>query len=234
MKLDKSVHRVVDEAAQLVSEGRQIEAAALIEKAEAMSVPNGRPEEKAVVHRVTEKLAGNLAGVLSSAFQELEDHLMDEGRKLNTSLQQQLEKLQTTVESLGELKTRFDQLTERVSKQETAGTTAREQHGQLAAEVGLLRQAETRQGSEIVAIRQRADEMSSEIHRHDEELESLKSAFSESRDKISAMIERIDRQAEVLRFLHDAETKRATALEQALEAFAQLKTPLKAMAQSVY
>jgi chromosome segregation ATPase len=232
MKLDKNVHRVVDEAAQLVSEGRQIEAAALIEKAEAMSVPNGPPEEKAM-HRVTEKLAVNLAGVLTSAFQELEDHLMDEGRKLNTSLQQQLEKLQSTVEGLGELRTRFDQLTDRVARQEAASTTAREQHGQLSAEVGLLRQAESRQGSEIAAIRHRADEMSSEINRHDEELDNLKAAFSESKDRISAMIDRIDRQAEVIRFLHDAETKRANALEQALEVFAQLKTPLKVMAQSV-
>lgn len=228
---DQSVQNVLDEAAQLMAQGRHIEAAALLEKAEAMSSTNGHSEERAI-NRVTGKLAASLAGVLANAFQELEDHLMAEGRKLNLSLQQQLEKLQSTVESLGELKAGFDQLSERVSKQEAAGASAREQQSQLSAEIGLLRQAEARQGSEIADVRQRTEQMSGDINRHEEELSTIKAAFADSKEKIAAMIGRIDQQAEVIRYLHEAETKRAMALEQALEVFAQLRTPMKALAQS--
>jgi hypothetical protein len=46
------------------------------------------------------------------------------------------------------------------------------------------------------------------------------------------MIETIDKQAEVIRSLNEAEMRRAAALEQALGVFAQLSTPLKARAQS--
>jgi len=45
------------------------------------------------------------------------------------------------------------------------------------------------------------------------------------------MIETIDKQADVIRTLNEAELRRAAALEQALGVFAQLSTPLKTRTQ---
>ena len=239
---DQGVQKVVDEAAKLMAQGRQIEAGALIEKAEAMSGANGRPEENGhveengrphekVMSRINEKLAASLAEVLASAFRELEQHMMDEGRKLTQSFHHQIDKLQTTVESLGALKESLAQLAETVS-QNKAASPSQEQYSKLAAEVMELHKAEGRQDSDIADVRQKTAEMASEITRHQAELTTLKAAVSERSEKIASMIETIDKQSEVIRTLNEAETRRAAALEQALGVFAQLSTPLKARAQN--
>ena len=232
---DKGVQKVVDEAAKLMAQGRQIEAGALIEKAEAMSgangrvEENGRPQEK-VMNRINEKLAGSLAEVLAGAFHELEQHMMDEGRKLTQSFQHQIDKLQTTVESLGALKESLEALAETVS-QHKAASASQEQYSKLAAEIALLQKADGRQDADIADIRNKTAQMSSEINRHQAELVSLKAAVSDRSEKMASMIETIDKQSEVIRSLNEAETRRAAALEQALGVFAQLSTPLKARAQ---
>ncbi len=239
---DQSIQKVVDEAAKLMAQGRQIEAGALIEKAEAMSgangrveetvrvEENGRPQEK-VMNRINEKLAGSLAEVLAGAFHELEQHMMDEGRKLTQSFQHQIDKLQTTVESLGALKESLETLAETVS-QHKAASASQEQYNKLVAEIALLQKADSRQDSDIAEIRNKTAQISSEINRHQTELASLKAAVSDRSEKIASMIETIDKQSEVIRSLNEAETRRAAALEQALGVFAQLSTPLKARAQS--
>jgi chromosome segregation ATPase len=238
---DKSVQKVVDEAAKLMAQGRQIEAGALIEKAEAMSGSNGRQEENGrvesnghtqekVMNRINEKLAGSLAEVLAGAFHELEQHMMDEGKKLTQSFQHQIDKLQTTVESLGALKESLESLAETVS-QHKAASASQEQYSKLATEVAQLHKAEVRHDSDIADIRQKATQMSAEINRHQAELASLKTAISDRSEKMVSMIETIDKQAEVIRTLNEAELRRAAALEQALGVFAQLSTPVKARAQ---
>jgi archaellum component FlaC len=241
MNPDQNVHKVVDEAAKLMAQGRQIEAGALIEKAEAMSGAKSRVEENGhaegnghareqVMSRINEKLAGSLAEVLANAFHELEQHTMDEGRKLTQSFQHQLDKLHTTVESLGALKESLEQLAETVS-QYKAASPSQEQYNKLATEVAQLHKGEGRQDSDIADIRSKAAQISSEINRQQGELAALKTAVSDRSEKIASMIETIDKQSEVIRSLNDAESRRAAALEQALGVFSQLSTPLKARAQ---
>jgi archaellum component FlaC len=242
---DQSVQKVVDEAAKLMAQGRQIEAGALIEKAEAMSGVNGRVEENVraeanghahensqekVMNRINEKLAGSLAEVLAGAFHELEQHMMDEGKKLTQSFQHQIDKLQTTVESLGALKESLSSLADTVS-QHKAATASQEQHNKLAAEVAQLHKGESRHDADIADIRHKAGQMAAEINKHQAELAALKTAVTDRSEKIISMIETIDKQSEVIRSLNEAETRRAAALEQALGVFAQLSTPLKARAQ---
>lgn len=242
---DKSVQKVVDEAAKLMTQGRQIEAGALIEKAEAMTGTNGRVEENSRVEengrahdnvqekfmsRINEKLAGSLAEVLAGAFHELEQHMMDEGKKLNQSFQHQIDKLQTTVESLGALKESLASLADTVS-QHKAASASQEQYNKLATEVAQLHKAEVRHDSDIADIRSKATQLSSEINKHQAELAALKTAVSDRSEKIISMIDTIDKQSEVIRSLNEAETRRAAALEQALGVFAQLSAPLKARAQ---
>jgi len=77
---DQSVLKIVDESAKLMAQGRQIEAGALVEKAEAMRGSNGHVEENGrvpekIMNRINEKLAGSLAEVLANAVHELEQHI---------------------------------------------------------------------------------------------------------------------------------------------------------------
>ncbi len=223
--LTPNVQRIVDEAANLIPEGKQAEAAALIEKAEALAgtnhvgenhVAENRVAESRVEHRtdsktiahITEKLAAGQAALLAGAFQELEEHLAAESRKLTEPIHRRLEKLQHSVDG------------------------AVEQYNALAKEVVMLRQAEVKRDTEIHEIRSHAGQMTAEIGKHDEALTAIKTAFAEETRKMSAIIEKIDAQAELIGFLHDSELQRATALERALEAFSQLKSPLRARAHT--
>jgi hypothetical protein len=102
---------------QLLGDGRNIEAAALIDKAEVMSSPvsadasaqpNGQPSngEGAIAKpvqpfaaRLVADISSRLTKVLVGAFQDLELHLTDESRRLTSALSDRLERIQAAVES---------------------------------------------------------------------------------------------------------------------------------------
>ena len=265
LKPENGVKQLVEEAAQLFSKGRHIEAGALLEKAEAiMASPRpaacGKPPLSAPVgHRIRTKwrnaqkwtsgkdeqamanmagkLADGLSKILTGAFQELERHIIGESHKISTSLEQQLHRLQATTDSLVQLKVKFEQLTEAVSEQKLASaaialkqdqavgkvtvleenvarhetelsalrgetTTLRAETATLRADTGLLR-TEAKDFSTVSA--QQIDGVSARLGLHQEELTGLKSNVSEISRKVTGIIERLDRQAEVIRSLNETQ-----------------------------
>src|SRR2546426_4432339 len=142
LNTENGVKQLVEEAAQLYAGGRHIEAGALMEKAEAMiaaakspslsDLPQTAPahanmhmertktDEQAIAS-MAGKLADGLAKILLGAFHELEVHLVGESRKLSASFEEQLARLQTTVDTVSQFKVKFDQLTEAVSGQRSSG-----------------------------------------------------------------------------------------------------------------
>lgn len=174
MNTENGVKQLAEEAALLYADGRQIEAGALMEKAEAMiaaskgavahpapqaaAVPaSPRPErskaEEQAIASMADKLANGLAKILLGAFQELEIHIVGESRRLSTSFEQQLTRLHTAVESLGQLKVRFEHLAESVSEQRTSGLAIGQKYDQLSAVVTSLQDASARHETEIGALR---------------------------------------------------------------------------------
>lgn len=285
LKPENGVKQLVEEAAQLFSKGRHIEAGALLEKAEAIVASSGPPpaanrhspapvghsdqtklEERAKVDEqaianMAGKLADGLSKILTGAFQELERHIIGESHKISASLEQQLHRLQATTDSLVQLKVKFEQLTEAVSEQKLANgaialkqdqavgkvtvleenvarhetelsalrgetTTLRAETATLRTDTGLLR-TEAKDFSTVTA--QQIDGVSARLGLHQEELTGLKSNVSEISRKVTGIIERLDRQAEVIRSLNDTQARRTAALDELLAVLTRLKAPAETM-----
>jgi len=179
LNTENGVKKLVEEAAQLLANGRQIEASALMEKAEAMiaaksgktapalnhhsSTPVGPQERTKVEERgkVDEQAMANMAGkladglskILMGAFQELERHIVGESRKISTSIEEQLGRLQATVQSFTQLQAKFEQLTETVSEQRSTGTSIVQKFEKISSSVTAIEEASARHEKEIGAIR---------------------------------------------------------------------------------
>jgi len=291
LNTENGVKQLVEEAAQLFANGRHIEAGALLEKAEAImanrgnhatairpsSPPVGRTDQNKVEERgkveerskvdeqamahMAGKLADGLSKILTGAFQELERHIIGESRKISTSLEQQLERLQATVDSLMQLKAVFEQLTETVTQQKAASAALGQKHDQVSAQVvslqetaaryetelGALRGETTTLRAETVAIRgetaalktetkdlsstvtQQMESVTARLGLHHEELAGLKSNISDVSRKVAGFIERLDRQAEVIRSLNETQVRRAAALDELLGVLTRLKAPAESM-----
>src|SRR6266849_208962 len=105
-------------------------------------IPQERPkvEERAKVDEqammnMAGKLADGLSKILLGAFQELERHIVGESRKISASIEQQLGRLQATVESFAQLQTKFEQLTAAVSEQRSAGASVVQKYEQISTSV---------------------------------------------------------------------------------------------------
>lgn len=291
LNTENGVKQLVEEAAQLFSKGRHIEAGALLEKAEAIiaksggqpagnrhsSAPAGhsdqtKVEERAKVDeraRVDEQAVANIAGkladglskILTGAFQELERHVIGESHKISTSLEEQLHRLQETTDTLVQLKVKFEQLTEAVSEQKLASTALSQKQDQAAGKItateanvarhetefGALRGETTTLRADLAALRteagslrseakdfstattQKIDGVSARLGLHQEELTGLKSNVSEISRKVTGIIERLDRQAEVIRSLSDTQARRTAALDELLSVLTRLKAPAETM-----
>jgi chromosome segregation ATPase len=276
MNTENGVKQLAEEAALLYADGRQIEAGALMEKAEAMiaaskgavahpapqaaAVPaSPRPErskaEEQAIASMADKLANGLAKILLGAFQELEIHIVGESRRLSTSFEQQLTRLHTAVESLGQLKVRFEHLAESVSEQQTSGLAIGQKYDQLSAAVTSLQDASTRHETEIGALRseastlhgetaalrddakkfstdisQQMDGLAARLGLQQEDLSGLKATVSDISRKVGGFGERLDRQAEIIRSLSDSQTRRAEVLDELLSVLTRLKTPVEPLA----
>lgn len=285
LNTENGVKQLVEEAAQLFANGRHMEAGALLEKAEAIMAnhsalagahdPTSAPashkpqakadervkvDEQAISH-MAGKLADGLSKILTGAFQELEQHIIGESRKISISLEQQLDRLQATVESLAHLQVKFEQLTEAVAEQKSAGADIGRRHEQLSGQVAGLQEITARHETEIGTLRgeattlraetaalrgetqalrteakdfsttivQQVDSVSARLGLHQEELAGLKSNVSDISTKVAGIIERLDRQAEIIRALNETQVRRAAALDELLGVLTRLKAPAEPM-----
>jgi|SRR5579863_1129772 len=177
LNTENGVKQLVEEAARLFASGRHMEAGALMEKAEAMIARQGNGDvthtgsptpatpsepgkagdaakmEEQVVVRVAVKLADGLARILSGAFQELERHVIGESRKLGVSFEQQLVRLQSTVDSLGQMQVRFDQVVESIAEQKSAVSAMGKMYDQLSGTVISLQEVSARHATELGTLR---------------------------------------------------------------------------------
>jgi uncharacterized phage infection (PIP) family protein YhgE len=185
LNTENGVKHLVEEAAQLFANGRQIEAGALMEKAEAMMASEkghhvqqkpgaiaSQPERPKMEERLKTdeqamasmagKLADGLSKTLTNAFQELERHFVGESRKIATSFEQQIERLQSSVNSLAQFEIKFDHLKESVAQQGAAGVAVAQKYEQVAATVATLGETCGRHDNEIGAVRGEATALKAE------------------------------------------------------------------------
>jgi chromosome segregation ATPase len=266
LNTEDGVKRLAEEAARLFAEGRQIEAGAVMEKAEAiMTVRAGKPvpahgssshltrpkpEERTKVDEqamanMAAKLADGLSKILTGAFDELERHIVGESRKISTSFDQQLDRLQATVSSLEQLRAKFEHLSDAVSEVRSSVAASSQKLDQFSTSMAAVDETSARHDKEIGAVRgettalrneakdyatvvaHQMDALSARLGLHQEDLTGLKSTVAEISRKVAGFGERIDRQGEVLRALTDSQAKRAVAFDELLGVLTRLKAPVE-------
>lgn len=267
LNTENGIKRLAEEAAQLFAEGRQIEASAVMEKAEAMlAVRSGKPatavssqapapktedrpkaDEQAMANMAA-KLADGLSKILTGAFEELERHIVGESRKISTSFDQQLDRLQATVTSLEQLQAKFGHLSDAVSELRTSSATTSQKQDQFSTSMAALQETAARHDKEISGLRgestalraeakdyatvvaHQMDALSARLGLSQEDLTGLKSTVAEISRKVAGFGERLDRQGEVIRGLSDSQARRAVALEELLGVLTRLKAPVETVA----
>ena len=176
-----------------------MEAAALIEKAEAMqSVANGKSNgatdaSAPVVDNLVADLARGLAEVLAKAVHRLEEHLAAETRALGRSIE---ERLDTTAAAI-----------------ERAAARHESEVGALRSEMHDLRSS----------LSERVDAVCARVEVHQEQLGELRSTVLGVSPQVNTLVERLDRQADAIRSIYEVQTLRESALDQLGEALAKLK-----------
>jgi uncharacterized phage infection (PIP) family protein YhgE len=235
---DLGLRAILEEAMQLSSDGRGMEAAALVEKAEAMSSlashqqtgPKEVPPAAAqpLAARLASEIANGLINVLVRAFQDLEHHITNENGRLSSTFGERLDKLQNSVASLQPLNERLDDLVQ-------AGTAAQERFEQLTATAASLQESHARLDREMGALKAQMDQVSaSTSNRVDEtcrrmdtqerEISTMNSGISELVSKVAAAADRLERHASAIRTIHDSHQDRAAVLGQVGELLDRLKS----------
>ncbi len=199
LDLEPPVRQVVEEALQLFAEGRHMEAAALIEKAEAMrSVANGGANDAtdagdAAVDALVADLARGLAEVLAKAVHKLEERLAAETRALGRSIEGRLDATTAAIEH--------------------AAAKHDSEVGALRSEVHDLRSS----------VSEKVDALCARVNAHQEKLDALQSTVTDVSPRVNTLVERLDRQANAIRSIYDVQTLRENALDQLGEALTNLK-----------
>jgi len=246
-KLTPDARGILEEAARLLGDGRQTEALALVDKAEAVSssasnyetghigasTPSGEPGApnvgKPLAAQLATDIADGLSKVLVGAIENLERHIAGETRGLTSALSERLDKIQSTVECLQPLTQQLDSLVQ-------AGTAVEAKYEQLVAITASLQEAHFRRDAEIGDLRQQVQDLSASAsdrineicHRLEEQerqISTANSTTSELAVRIAAAAERLERHAGAVRALHQDRQQRSAALDQVAELLGRLRTP---------
>ncbi len=173
--------------------------------------------DKEAVAELVSTLANDLAHCLVGAFENLQEHIVGESRKFNSAIQQQLERLQSTVDDVAQLRQPVQDLVASVAEQRKSSLEASERFNQIAAAVTALQQSDARVTTELETLRSENREMQMVVGAHSEELGTIKATVNDASRRVSGMVEILERQGHVLRQLHAVESARASELERAFE-----------------
>lgn len=180
--------------------------------------------EKEAMTELVSTLANDLAQCLVGAFENLQEHIVGESRKFNSAVQQQLERLQSTVDDVAQLRQPVQELVAAVAEQRKASAETSERFSQIAAAVSSLKQSDARVTAEMETLRGENRELQMAVGAHSEELGTIKATVTDASRRVTGMVEILERQGHVLRQLHAVESARASELERAFEDLARANT----------
>jgi chromosome segregation ATPase len=200
---------------------------------------------------LVDKIAYGIARGLVVAVKELEQHIASETRKVGDSVDRRLDAVQASIQELskfvGEQRStnsavegRLQELSAGVKEADarqvaavealSASTTQR-----IDAAAAAQKEADARRAAEIAALSQslseRIDGICKELGVHQEDLSAIKTALGTFTNRVDALVERLDRQAEAVRSMYAAYSQRETELEQVVDGLARLRafpTPMPA------
>jgi hypothetical protein len=171
-----------------------------------------------------DRVAYGFAKVLVVAVRELENHIASETRKVGDTVGRRLDTLQNS----------FQGLTEVVSEQRSKSLSVEDKCQQLAVATASLQESDARQEASLAALRsetralstsvsERIDVLSKELGVQQEDIAAIKSMFCTFSSRVDAFVERLDKQADVLRSMCSTYAQRETELEQLVDGLARLR-----------
>lgn len=249
--LAPEAREVVDEAARLLTEGREGEARALVEKAEALmarssgsdvtagrlnGVANGNgkgPVLETLIAPLAAKLATGFTGVLTSVLEEIHHYTGDQIQAVAKSLQHHIEHMQSAIHDVAGLGERLEQL----ANEQHAGLHSVQQGQQeLWTAVRELQASGREQNDSIARVSSVAEELT---NRMANQLEAVTSRFAMVEERITGIerfaqnvqpqletiVARLDGQTETLRMLEQQQMQRVSTLNQVLDSLGRLREP---------
>jgi chromosome segregation ATPase len=234
--LSVETRRLVDEAAQLLAGGRDMEARALVEKAQALNAPALQPEtngvtksngpmpaertEDSLISRISNRLALGITNAISEAMEELQRTFGSQMTAVARSLE----------DRLAEAFPPWQQRLEILEQDRTAASgEAQERWESLSASVGALQEAgiagrlEAEQRSRAVSAE--LERISARVTAQEERLEAWKQLVQDLTSKVTSIAEKIDRHTDLFRSMQERQAQRAAALNAVLDGIAKLREP---------
>lgn len=250
--LAPEVREVVEEAARLLGEGREGEARALVEKAEALIAMargsdttagkvngavtgngNRAPMVEALIAPLAAKLATGFTGVLTSVLEEIHHYTGDQIQAVAKSLQDHIAQMQTALRDFAGVGERLEQL---ANEQHAGLLSLRQGQDDLWTAVRALQAADGEQNESIARVSSTTEELSNHLVIHvdgvasrfaamEERLTALDQFAQDIQPQLDTIAARLDGQTETLLHLEQRQVQRVATLNQVLDSLARLREP---------
>jgi septal ring factor EnvC (AmiA/AmiB activator) len=211
---------VVEEAARLLQDGREMEARALVEKAEALAAQalngkangNGNGYGKGISHDsgyrwagamigpIAEKLATGFTAVLTSVLEDIYQHTGNQVQVVASVLEERIHGIEEAIQRTSTFEERFEQV---AAEQEAL----RHAHEETSGAVDLWHQAGLE--SRLAAVEERVT--------------GIDQIVRDLQPQVSTVMTRLDRQTDVLRSLEQRHAQRVSALNHVLDNLSRLR-----------
>lgn len=245
--LCEETRKLVEEAAQLLAEGRDIEARALVEKAQAISMPvaqpaanvgtkinttaNGQSALSGLISRLSGRLAQEIAAALGEAVEAVQRDLGARTSELAHSLETGFSEVKSRLESISSLRDSVDRL-EREGA--ASGELAQERWDQISAsilslqETGRDRQDQAEHFKREISAA--VETISFRITAQEERAGAVSTLFQDLSAKVLSLEEQIEAQTNQFRAMRERQAQRAAAFNAILDGIAKLREPKTAAA----
>ncbi len=214
MNLTFEMRQVVEEANHLLHEGKEIEARALVEKAEALWIqrshevagknPNPAASANSKIAPIAEKLAAGITAVLTSVLEDLQRYTGDQMREVAAVLEARVHGVEAALCEVPRLGQRVELLATGYEGRILALEHTREQTA------GALRRFE--EGGYDQRLRS-----------VEERLGVLDGLTGELQSQLAHTLSRLDQQTDTLRSLEHRQAQRVSTLNQVIDTIARLR-----------
>ena len=244
--------QLVEDAARLLSEGRQEEARSLLDQVEAWGTlpqaasgtpDNGNGTAKTngssnpallgIIAPLAEKLAAGFTGVLTSVLEDLHHYAGDRIQAVARSLEDQIQDMQTSLRQVSDTGTHLEQL----GREQQAGLQALQQgHEELWNTVRALQEADREQRASLeqaaAATGELSQQLSNQVDAVASRFEELEKRISvvdwlvhEMQPQLSGLVAQIEEHTATLRTLEQRQQRRVSTLNQMLDSLSKLREP---------
>jgi hypothetical protein len=240
--LSPETRKLVEEAAQLLADGRDIEARALLEKAQAITSAatvaktngaakvNGpgasEPVDPTIASRISARLAQGITDAVTAAIEDLHHEFSGQIKAIVSSLEGRINEMAAQLRGVADI----EQRVARIEQEEPIrATVAQERWDQMAASITLLEENDRSRRVEVEEFNRNVlhelQSISSRVTAQGERFVAFNRLAEDLSSKVSSAIGQIDRHTDWIRSMQERQVHRAAALNEALEAIAKLREP---------